>query len=128
MAAVTAQGTTLTIDSQLMGDVLSIGAPTLTVTTIDSSDLDSTTRTFIGGLKDGGELTFELAYNPSGTDHQALITDIDGTEKACVVTWSDTKTTSFNAIVTAFSSSAAMDDKITASVTMKISGAVTFPS
>lgn len=126
MAAVTANGTTITVDSQLIGDVLSIAAATVTVATIDSTDLDSTWRTFIGGLKDGGDCTFEIAYDPSGADHQALETDIDGAAKSVSIAWSDSTTMSFSAIITSFSPSAAIDDKLTCSVGMKITGAVTF--
>jgi len=126
MAAVTANGTTITIDSQLIGDVLSIAAVAVTVTTIDASDLDSTWRTFIGGLRDGGDCTFELAYNPSDASHIALEVDIDGAEKDVSIAWSDSTTCTFNAIITSFSPSAALDDKLTCSVGMKITGAVTF--
>jgi predicted secreted protein len=126
MAAVTANGTTITVDSQLIGDVLSISPVTVSVATIDSTDLDSTWRTFIGGIKDGGECTFEIAYDPSGTDHQALETDIDGAAKSVSIAWSDSTTCTFSAIITSWSPTAAIDDKLTCSVGMKITGAVTF--
>tara|TARA_R100000655_G_scaffold71369_2_gene109743 strand:+ start:784 stop:1164 length:381 start_codon:yes stop_codon:yes gene_type:complete len=126
MGAVTSNGTTLTIDSQLIGDVLSINAVSVSVTTIDSSDLDSSWRTFIGGLKDGGECSFEVAYDPSGTDHQALEADIDGAAKAVSIAWSDSTTCTFSGIITSFAPTATLDDKLTLSVGMKITGAITF--
>jgi|TARA_R100000084_G_scaffold74788_3_gene33660 predicted secreted protein len=126
MGAVTANGTTITVDSQLIGDVLSISAVSVSVATIDSTDLDSTWRTFIGGIKDGGECSFEIAYDPSGADHQALETDIDGAVKAVSIAWSDSTTCTFNAIITSFSPTASLDDKLTCSIGMKITGAVTF--
>jgi len=126
MGAVTANGTTITVDSQLIGDVVSIAAASISVATIDSTDLDSTWRTFIGGIKDGGECSFEIAYDPSDTAHQALETDIDGASKAVSIAWSDSTTMTFSAIITSFSPSAALDDKLTCSVGMKITGAVTF--
>ena len=126
MGAVTANGTTITVDSQLIGDVLSISPVSVSVATIDSTDLDSTWRTFIGGIKDGGECSFEIAYDPSGTDHQALETDIVGASKAVSIAWSDSTTCTFSAIITSFSPTASLDDKLTCSIGMKITGAVTF--
>jgi|TARA_R100000084_G_scaffold109442_1_gene76890 predicted secreted protein len=126
MAAVTANGTTLTVDSQVIGNVLSVSAVNVTVATIDSTDLDSSWRTFIGGLKDGGECSFELAYDPSNSSHQGLEADIDGASKAVIVTWSDSTTCTFSAIITSFAPSAAIDDKLTVSIGMKITGAITF--
>ena len=126
MGAVTSNGTTITVDSQLIGDVISISPASVSVTTIDSSDLDSTWRTFIGGLRDGGDCSFEIAYDPSDASHVALEADIDGSEKAVSVAWSDATTCTFNAIITSYAPSATLDDKLTCSVGMKISGAVTF--
>ena len=127
MAAITAAGTTLTYDSQLLGDVTSISAPSVSISTIEATDLDSTWKTFIAGLRDGGDVTFELNYNPSGADHQALLADIGGGGKDFTITWSDLKTTTGNGIITSFTTTAGMDDKLTASVTLKVTGAVTFP-
>jgi len=126
MGAVTANGTTITIDSQLIGDVTSINAATISVATIDSTDLDSTWRTFIGGIKDGGDCTFEIAYNPGDASHIALEADLDGAAKAVSIAWSDSTTCTFSAIITSYSPSATLDDKLTCSVGMKITGAVTF--
>tara|TARA_R110000824_G_scaffold56857_2_gene155167 strand:- start:3529 stop:3909 length:381 start_codon:yes stop_codon:yes gene_type:complete len=126
MGAVTANGTTLTIDSQLIGDLLSVSPVSVSVATIDSTDLDSTWRTFIGGIKDGGECSFEINLNPSGTDHIALEADIDGVEKTVSIAWSDATTCSFSAIITSYAPSASIDSALTCSIGMKISGAVTF--
>ena len=132
MAAIAAQGTTLkivtTAGAITISDVLSITAPSVSVTTIEASNLDSTWKTFIGGLKDGGDLTFELAYDPSDSGHQQILADAGAGELACTVTWSDAKTTEFGAIITSLSTGAAMDDKLTLSATMKITGSVTFPT
>ena len=126
MGAVTSNGTTITVDSQLIGDVISISPVSVSVTTIDSSDLDSTWRTFIGGLKDGGDCSFEIAYDPSDASHIALEADIDGASKAVSISWSDATTCTFSAIITSFSPSASLDDKLTCSIGMTITGAVTF--
>ena len=129
MTTWTANGTTLAFDGgTAVVNLISVTAYNVSVATIDSTNMDSTWRESIGGLKDGGDCAFEIAYDPAGATHQALTTDIDGGAHAIVITYSNSDTTSFNAIVTGFSVSAAIDDKITASVTMKITGAVTFAS
>ena len=128
MAAIAAQGTTFTYDSQVIGDLLSVSAPSVTVTTIDASDLDSDWKIFLAGLKDGGDVTFSIAYNPSGADHVALLADVGGGGKDFTITWSDAKTTTGNGIITSVSATAQMDDKLTMDVTIKCSGAITFPS
>ena len=128
MGAITAHGTTISVDSSVVGYVTSISAASVSVATIDSTDLDDTWRTFIGGLRDGGECTFEIAYNPLLASHAALEADIDGAAKDIVVTWSDATTCEFSAIITSFSVTAAMDAVVTASLGMKISAAITFPA
>lgn len=129
MGAVTANGTTISIDGGTteVANVLSITPASVSVATIDSTDMDSTWRTFIGGLKDGGEASFEIAYDPAGeSTHAAIESAIDGAAKSIVVTWSDASTMSFSAIITGFSPSAQIDDKITASVNLKVTSTVTF--
>jgi len=128
MGAVTANGTTISIDggTTTVANVLSITPASVSVATIDSTDMDATWRTFIGGLKDGGEASFEISYDPSAATHTAIESAIDGAAKSIVVTWSDSTTMSFSAIITGFSPSAAIDDKLTASVSMKVTSTVTF--
>lgn len=129
MTTWTANGTTLAIDGgTAVVNLISVTAYNVSVATIDSTNMASTWRESIGGLKDGGDCSFEIAYDPAGATHQALTTDIDGASHSVVITYSNSDTTSFNAIITGFSVTAALDDKITASVTMKITGAVTFAS
>jgi len=126
MGAVTANGTTITVDSQLIGDVISISPASVSVATIDATVLDDSWRTFIGGIKDGGECTFEVNYDPSDTSHIALETDIDGASKAVSIAWSDSTTCTFSAIITSYAPSASLDSALTCSIGMKITGAVTF--
>ena len=128
MGAVTGNGTTLSIDGTTVANLVSVTPYNVSVALIDSTDMDSTWRSSIGGLKDGGDCSFEIAYDPASATHQAITTDIDGATHSIIVTYSNADTCSFSAIVTSFSPSAAIDDKITASVGMKISGAVTFAS
>ena len=128
MAAVTSVGTKISIDggSSDIAQVLSISAPSVSISTVDTTDLDATWKTFMSGTRDGGDCTFEIAYDPS--NHTAITTAMDGTSDSIVITYSDAKTCNFSGIITGFSSSAAIDDKLTASITIKVTGQVTFPS
>ena len=126
MAAITANGTTVSVSGTAIGNLISVSPTSLSVATIDSTDMGDTWRSFIGGLKDGGECSFEIAYDPSLASHTSLESYIDGGNHVILITWSDETTCTFNAIITSFAPSAALDDKLTCSVGLKITGAVTF--
>jgi len=130
MGAVTGNGTTLSIDggTTTVANLISVTPYNVSVALIDSTDMDSTWRSSIGGLKDGGDCSFEIAYDPAGATHQAITAAIDGSSKSIVVTYSNADTCSFSAIITSFAPSASIDDSIKASVGLKITGAVTFAS
>ena len=125
MAAITANGTTVSVSGTAIGNLLSVSPTSLSVATIDSTSMDDSWRTFIGGLKDGGECTFEISYDPSLASHTSLESYIDGDNHVILITWSDETTCTFNAIITSFSPSANIDDKLNCSVGLKITGAVT---
>ena len=130
MAAITTVGTKISIDggSTDIADVTSISAISLSLATLDTSNLDSTWRTFIGGIKDGGECSFEINYDPASTTHLAIEAAIDGTAKDIKITFSDGKLMEFDAVITSFSITASLDAVVTASLGMKITDAITFPS
>ena len=129
MGAITANTTTISIDGGVtdIADVTSISAISLSLATLDTSNLDSTWRTFIGGIKDGGECTFEINYDPASTTHLAIEAAIDGTPKDIKITFSDGKLMEFKAVITSYSVTAAMDAVVSASLGMKISAGITFP-
>lgn len=85
------------------------------------------TRVYIATLLDGGEVTFDINYDPAGATHDqttGLIKDMtDGTLRNFELVFPDTGTTtwSFSAFITAFEPSAPVDGSLTASVTFKIS-------
>jgi len=127
--AITSNGTTFSYDGGDVSDVLSISAPSVSVATIDTTNLGAVHRTFIAGTIDSGEVSLEIMYDPNSDtdiedawDNTATAAPVS---KTCVVTFSDSATYTFSAIITAFSTSVAIDDKVTASLTLKITGAVT---
>ena len=128
MAAITSNGTTVTWNGTI-ADVVSISAPSVSIATIDTTDLESVHRTFLGGTIDSGEVTLEIMYDPkSDTDIEDAWDDSASAapvESNMVITFTDSSTYTFAAIMTGFSVSIATDAAVTASATFKISGAVT---
>ena len=128
MAAITSNGTTVSWNGTI-ADVVSISAPSVSVATIDTTDLESVHRTFLGGTIDSGEVTLEIMYDPkSDTDIEDAWDNTASAapvESNMVITFTDSSTYTFAAIMTGFSVSIATDAAVTASATFKISGAVT---
>lgn len=114
-----------------VAQVTNISGPGLTADTIDVTSHDSTAgyREFLQGLKDGGEVTLDLNFDPVGATHDdvsgGLLDDYDsGTAVSWVITFSDaaTSTWAFSGIVTGFEVEAPMDDKLSATATIKVTG------
>ena len=128
--AITSNGTTFSYNSVAIGDVLSISSPSVTVATIDTTGIADVFRTFLGGTIDSGEMSLEIMYDPNSTAGTALEAEWESTAsaaptaKACVITFSDSSTYTFNAVLSGFSASVAIDDKVTASVSLKVSGSI----
>ena len=113
-----------------IAEVTNIGGPSLSLDPIDVTNHSSTGgwKEFIGGLLDGGEVSFEINYDPVGATHDAstgLIADMSArTVRNFQLVFPDTGNTtwSFSALVTAFQPSEPIDNKLSASVTLKVSG------
>jgi len=127
IAADFAGGTTYTTIAQ----VKNITPPSLTRNTIDVTTHDSPDwwMEFIKGLKDGGEVSFDIVYDPALGSHDAatgLLSDFadDDTIAAWKITFPDTGTTewTFDAIISAFTPAAPTDNSLDASITLKVAG------
>lgn len=91
-------------------------------------------RTFISGLRDGGEVTFDINYEPDETTHDStagLLSNLDADDlrnwkvifpQPTAYEWA------FSGTVTAFSPSNPVEGVQTASITIKVSGKPTFGS
>lgn len=86
----------------------------------------SSRREYVAGLKDGGEVTFPLVWDPADTSHQWLEDNL-GTTQDFRITFSDTGTTAFtfSAVIIGTGKKAPVDDKLEMEVKLKITGAVT---
>jgi len=133
MAAIDGHGATLVYGtaggtpSTSFGEVLSIGGPNLSRPMIETTNMDSTAREYIaGGFYDAGTVDIELQYDPGNTGHDAMTSAITaGTEHSFKITWSDTSTASFDGFVESFSVTAEMEDRLTASMSIRTNGTLT---
>ena len=108
-----------------IANVTSINPPSMERSTIDvtAHDSDDGWMEFLGSLKDGGEVSADVNYDPS--EHDALVADFDDDAPRnykIVFPDADATTWSFQAILTGFEPEAPYDDKLAASLTWKVTG------
>lgn len=124
-------GTTVYVD---VGQVRDISGPSMTQDAVEVTARDTSKwRTFTPGLRDGGEVTFDLIYDPNLTSHSATDTTtglvyflLNGVAKTFRLVMSDSNYFSFSGIVTAFTPESPLEDAMTASCTIKVTGAVSY--
>ena len=114
-----------------IAEVNSITGPGKSRDTIDVTTLDSTGgyREFIGGFRDGGTVTLPMNFTRSTYD--LMNTDFESDDlQNYEIFLPDTEGTSFEfeALVTELGLAIPADDKITADVTLKVSGSITVNS
>jgi len=111
-----------------IAEINSITGPGMTRETIDVTSLDSTGgyREFITGFRDGGEVTLEMNFTIDGyNDMKDDFEDDDTHNYQIVLPDTGATTLEFAALVTGLPLSITPDDKVTISVTLKITGEVT---
>lgn len=110
-----------------VADVTSVGVLDVKVDTIETSSHDSAEqwRTFVGGMKDGGELKMDINYDPGS--HGTIFSNVGGDpiKHKIVLTDAGAAVVTFDGVITGFSADAPFDDKLAGSVTIKVSGAPT---
>jgi predicted secreted protein len=108
-----------------IADVTSLNPPNISRETLDVTSHDSTNgwMEFLGSLKDPGEVSEDVNYQPD--KHDLLVSDFeDATPRNYRIVFPDADSTTweFPAILTAFEPETPYDDKATASLTWKVSG------
>lgn len=108
-----------------VGQITSIDGPSIEVRTVEVTDLSDSHAQYLPTTVDSGDFSFELNLDSGAHDP---LTDLLATP--VVAKWqallSDGKTYSFDGILTQFNpSGGSTDDALTASCTIKLSGAVT---
>lgn len=113
---------------ETIANVTNIGGPDRSRETIDVTAHDSPGQwmEFIGGLKDGGEISLDINYDPAEATHDIDDDfDDDVPRNYRVVILPDTEdehTWSFKGIMTELSDEFAYDDKMARTMTIKVSG------
>lgn len=147
MTATLGNGASFLWNSNTVGQIMSISGPSQERNIVDVTTLGSTqthnvaddgtqatpTRAFLGGFADSGEVTLELqcglvhSLTPADdVKHEELLNDmIAGTARTAVITLAATDTMTFSGIITGLSINNAVDEVVTMSVTIKVSGDVT---
>lgn len=108
-----------------IGEQTAVNPFGIAVDSIDASHEGSPNgyREFIPGLKDSGEASFEINYVPGGSAEAAIMSAI-GTTKVCRAVFPSGAYAQYSAFITEFSPEAPLDDKMTASITLKITGEI----
>lgn len=120
-------GTKLTIDDKVVGGLTSIGGVEISAETSDVTTLDNTTgyKEYVGGFKDGGEVSLEGFLDGADAGQDAMYKAIDDQvahKFSLVFPEAIGKTWSFNGLVTKFATSVALNDGIKFSASVKVSG------
>lgn len=107
-----------------IANVTSFKGPEIKRDTADTTAHDSPNhyREFIGTLIDAGEVSCDINYDPS--DHDSLIEDFEDTvARDYKLTYPISASEwAFKAFLTGFSAEAPDDDKLSASITLKVTG------
>jgi predicted secreted protein len=105
-------------------------SPTRDIIDVSSSDSPGMAREFIAGMIDYGEVTAEILWVP-GTAADVLLRTIslERSPRTYKITWSQLDpdvSITFLAFLTAFERTSPLDDKMTASITLKVTGAPSY--
>ncbi len=114
-----------------IAEINSISGPNMTRDTIDVTSLDSTGgyREFIGGFRDGGTVQLSMNFIRASIDTMKTDYESDDLQNYEIVLPDDENTTlEFQGLVTELPLEIPPDDKITMTVSIKISGQVTLNS
>lgn len=113
-----------------IGQVRDINGPALQQANVDVTVRGDNDQVYLGGLRDGGEVTFELIYDPDLATQTILRTALE-TATVNMIELALLRTSTVNppgyrffALVTAFQPKTPLADAMTADVTFKITHSV----
>ena len=125
-----AKGVTLEVDTTTVGQITSLGGPNQSAETVDVTTLTSVSNyaEFLGGAKDGGEVSVEGFFDGDDEGQSAIMDAYaSGVATACVINFPSAmkRKCTFNAVVTAVECGFTVNEVIPFRSTLKISGAPT---
>lgn len=116
-----------------LGELTDITPPSITKDVIETTNHGSSgTKTYIGGLVDFGEASVTINYDPDGADDTAVRdlakTSGDSATQYFKITYADagTNTEIWQGLVTSFEQETPIDGQLSATFTIKVSGAITY--
>lgn len=122
MAQVQGKGTTLSVGGAV-AEVISITGPSMSAGVVETKTLDAEWVLRYPTVKDGGTVAFEIYF--SQATHSSLVSALGTLVSACVVTFADDATATFDAVVTKLEIvPGTIDDMLQGSVELAISGEV----
>ena len=127
MAKTKSFGTTITIGGTAIGGVTSITRSGADRNFIDVTNHSSSggVREFLAGLKDNGTCEIQGQYDDADAGQDLLRTGSDSAV-AVVITLPNTKTIGFSAFIQQPDEDIPLDDVVTFSASLKITGAITY--
>lgn len=125
MAALPSYNTTITYNSQAVGEVTNISVGGSSLTEIDVTSLTDSAKTFIMGALDAGTLTVDF-FAPSNWADLDIPQPTSGSGAVAVaISFGDGELdASFDALVTNLSISADQDAAVTVSATLKLQSGI----
>jgi len=123
--AVETQGTRFTWNNIHVGEQVSFTGPGGVAGTYQVTNLQSTRVEKRPSLPDEGDFGFECNLVPGDTGQQALLIDkATRTVRTCILELTDGTTLTFQAYCTGFVISGGVDNKVSAAITLAITGEV----
>jgi hypothetical protein len=109
-----------------IANVTNISGPGITVPIAEATSLDDDWAEKLAGIPDGGQVTLDINYDPGAATHDAstgVLSEI-GAEQDFKIVFPDSGATEwdFTAIVAGFQPGMSMQDKVTGSVTLEVTG------
>lgn len=118
-----------------LAEIFNITPPSSTLDQIDVTHMTSPNRRreFISGLNDSGEASLEMNFVPGSTSDDRLFELINlptgqSRRRNCRISFPNGVTWSFAAELTGYEPAVPVDDRMTATVTFKVTGDVTVGS
>lgn len=110
-----------------IAQVRDIDGPGLNTDAVDSRTRDDDNATFEAGWHDGGEITFDIVYDPATATHAnagngLLAMQTAGAAADWRITFPGPTNWDMSGLVTKFQPTAPLEDMLSGSVTIKISG------
>ena len=127
MAKTKSFGTTVSAGASAIGGLTDVNLSGGDVPNFDMTTHDSTAKEFVPGLVDYGTLELSGKFNNADPGQDALRSGV-GTTVAFVVTYPNSATVSFSAIIGVMNESAPLEGSVDFSISCKITGAKTYAS